>query len=215
MSVSGGFGTIASCGLLGILLVGCAPKESSVPAQSGQAATPPAPASPLKPIAGVQDVMALMIDPAADFLWESVSTTVTRGKTVEKQPRTDEEWAEVRRQAIVLTEGANLIMMDGRHVVKEGANLEDHGTPGNLTAAESEKAIVENREAFIAFSTALRDVGVQMLAAADSRNPQGLVDAGDTLDQVCEGCHLKFWYPGQQIPVFPDQAPEVDAPVAK
>ena len=216
MSLSDTIRTIASCGLLGVLLAGCAPKESSVTAQSGQAATPPpAPASSLKPIAGVQDVMASMIDPAADFLWESVSTTVTRGKTVEKQPRTEEEWAEVRRQAIILTEGANLIMMDGRHVVKEGANLEDHGTPGNLTAAESEKAIVENREAFIAFSTALRDVGVQMLAAADSRNPQGLVDAGDTLDQVCEGCHLKFWYPGQQIPVFPDQAPEVDAPVAK
>lgn len=207
---------IASCGLLGILLAGCAPKESTVAAQTGQAATPPpAPASSLKPIAGVQDVMASMIDPAADFLWESVSATVTRGKTVEKQPRTDEEWAEVRRQAIILTEGANLIMMDGRHIVKEGAHLEDHGTPGNLTAAESEKAIAENREAFIAFSTALRDVGVQMLAAADSRNPQGLVDAGDTLDQVCEGCHLKFWYPGQNIPPFPDQAPEVDAPAAK
>jgi len=216
MSLTDTIRTIASCALLGILLAGCAPKESSVSTQSGEAATPPAaPASSLKPIAGVQDVMASMIDPAADFLWESVSTTVTRGKTVEKQPHTDEEWAEVRRQAIILTEGANLIMMDGRHVVKEGSKLEDHGTPGNLTAAESEKAIVENREAFIAFSTALRDVGVQMLAAADSRNPQGLVDAGDTLDQVCEGCHLKFWYPGQQIPVFPDQAPEVDAPVAK
>jgi len=216
MSVTDRITTIAAYGLLGILLAGCSPKEASVTAQSGQAATPaPAPASPLKPIAGVQDVMATMIDPAADFLWESVSTTVTRGKTVEKQPRTDEEWAEVRRQAIILTEGANLIMMDGRHVVKEGVQLEDHGTPGNLTAGESEKAIAENREAFIAFSTALRDVGVQMLAAADSRNPQGLVDAGDTLDQVCEGCHLKFWYPGQSIPPFPDQAPEVDAPAAK
>ena len=28
------------------------------------------------------------------------------------------------------------------------------------------------------------------------------------LDEVCEGCHLKFWYPGQHIPLFPDQAPE-------
>jgi hypothetical protein len=215
MSISCGFKTIASCGLLGILLAGCSPQES-VTAQTGQAATPPpAPASPLKPIAGVQDVMASMIDPAADFLWESVSTTVTRGKTVEKQPHTDQEWAEVRRQAIILTEGANLIMMDGRHVVKEGSKLEDHGTPGNLTAGESEKSIAENREAFVAFSTALRDVGVQMLSAADNRNPQGLVDAGDTLDQVCEGCHLKFWYPGQKIPLFPDQAPEVDAPAAK
>ncbi|HEY7641897.1 MAG TPA: hypothetical protein VH814_19360 [Steroidobacteraceae bacterium] len=214
MSVSGGFGTVASCGLLGILLAGCAPKETAVTAQSGQASTPAAApaASPLKPIAGVQDVMATMIDPAADFLWESVSTTVTRNKTVEKRPQTDKEWAEVRRQAIILTEGANLIMMDGRHVVKEGSKLEDHGTPGNLTAEESEKAIGENREAFLGFAQALRDVGVSMLNAADTRNPQAIVDAGDALDGVCEGCHLKFWYPGQKIPLFPDQAPEVDAP---
>jgi hypothetical protein len=207
MGVSG-LKTMAACaGVLGALLTGCAPKqEAAVTAQQST----PAP-SPLKPIAGVQDIMAGMIDPAADFLWASVSTTVTEGKTVEKQPRTEEEWAEVRRQAILLAEGANLIMMDGRHVVKEGSKLEDHGTPGNLTAEESEQAIAKNRDAFIAFAQALRDVGRSMLDAADAKNPQGLIDAGDTMDQVCEGCHLEFWYPGQKIPLFPDQAPEEDA----
>jgi hypothetical protein len=213
MGVSG-FGKIAVCAVvLGTLLTGCTPKqETAVDAQPGQHDTAQAPAqSPLKPIAGVQDIMAGMIDPAADFLWESVSTTVTKGKTVEKQPHTDQEWAEVRRQAILLAEGANLIMMDGRHVVKEGSNLEDHGTPGNLTAAESEQAIAKNRASFIAFAQALRDVGRSMLDAADAKNPQGLIDAGDTMDQVCEGCHLEFWYPGQKIPLFPDQAPEEDA----
>jgi len=213
MGVSG-LGRIAACaGVLGALLTGCTPKqEAAVTAQSGNAAQAAAPApSPLKPIAGVQDIMAGMIDPAADFLWESVSTTVVKGKVTEKQPRTDQEWAEVRRQAIILAEGANLLMMDGRHVVKEGAKLEDHGTEGNLTAEESEQAIGKNRDTFLAFSKALREVGASMLAAADAKNPQGIIDAGDTLDQVCEGCHLKFWYPGQKIPLFPDQAPEEDA----
>lgn len=212
MRISGGLTTIAAFGLAGMLLVGCAPKQdSTVAVQPGQGAAAPA-ASPLKPIAGVQDVMAGMIDPAADFLWASVSTTVTAGKTVEKQPRTDEEWGEVRRQAIILAEGANLLMMEGRHVAREGVHLEDHGTPGNLTAEESQKAIAANRGSYIAFAQALRDVGVAMLEAVDARNPQGLVDAGDTLEQVCESCHLEFWYPGQKIPPFPDQAPEEDAP---
>jgi hypothetical protein len=48
-----------------------------------------------------------------------------------------------------------------------------------------------------------------MLSAADTQNTQRILDAGDTMDQVCEGCHLKFWYPGQKIFVFPEQAPEV------
>ena len=163
----------------------------------------------LEPTAGIQDIMAYMIDPAADFLWESVSTNVTNTGTQEKQPRTDAEWNEVRRQAIILTEAANLILMEGRHVAREGSTLEDHGTPGNLTATESERAIQTDRASFESFATALRDVGKHMLKAADTRSTQDILDAGDTMDQVCEGCHLKFWYPGQKIPTFPNQAPEL------
>ena len=159
-------------------------------------------------IAGVQDIMAYMIDPAADFLWDSVSTTVTSSGTVEKQPRTEEEWGAVRRQAIILTEGATLIAMPGRHVASEHGELEDEGTEGNLTAAQSEQAIANDRATFLAFAKALHETGHAMLKASETHNAQALVDAGDTLDRVCEGCHLKFWYPGQKIPLFPDQAPE-------
>ena len=172
-------------------------------------AAAPAP-SPVKLTAGIQDIMRDMIDPAADFLWQSVSTTETAEGVEEKQPRTDEEWAEVRKQAIILAESANLLLLDGRHVAREGKQLEDHGTPGNLTAEEAEKAIAADRATFVGFGQALHEVGVQFLKAAEERNPQGILDAGETMDQVCEGCHLKFWYPGQQIPPLPDQAPETN-----
>jgi len=175
-------------------------------------AEPPAAASStpsaIKLTAGIQDIMRDMIDPAADFLWESVSITETAEGVEEKQPRTDEEWAEVRKQALILAESANLLLLDGRHVAREGKQLEDHGTPGNLTAEEAEKAIAADRATFVAFGQALHDVGVQFLEAAEQRSPQRIMDAGETLDQVCEGCHLKFWYPGQVIPPLPDQAPE-------
>lgn len=177
-------------------------------AESPATAAPAAPDSAIRLTAGIQDIMAHMIDPAADFLWESVSSTVTVDGVEDKQPRTDEEWKEFRRHAIVLTESANLILMQGRHVASEGRQLEDHGTPGNLTAAQSEAAIAADRASFVAFGQALHDVGVAFLKAADDRNPQAVLDAGETMDGVCEGCHLKFWYPGQKIPVFPDQAPE-------
>jgi hypothetical protein len=171
----------------------------------------PAPSThPIKLTAGIQDIMKDMIDPAADFLWESVSTTETLEGVEEKQPRTDQEWAEVRKQALILAESANLILMQGRHVAREGQALEDHGTPGNLTAEEAEQAIAADRATFEGFGQALHDVGVAFIKAADDRSPQGILDAGETMDQVCEGCHLKFWYPGQKIPLLPDQAPEVN-----
>ena len=189
--------------LLTLVSSGCQKQEAAA-----RAAPTPAAASTLQPTAGIQDIMAYMIDPAADFLWESVSTTVTTAGTDEKQPRTDAEWNEVRKHAIILTEAANLIRMNGRRVAREGHQLEDHGTEGNLTAAESEQAIAADRAAFESFAQALHDVGRSMLTAADERKPQDILDAGDTMDQVCEGCHLKFWYPGQHIPLFPQQAPE-------
>jgi hypothetical protein len=174
-----------------------------------EAPTAPA-ASPFKPTAGIQDIMAGMIEPSAEFLWESVSSTVTKEGVEEKQPRTDEEWNEVRRHAIILTESANLLLIEGRHVAREGKQLDDHGTPGNLTLEQVEQAITTDRATFVAFGQALHDAGAAMLKAADNKDVQAIMSAGETLDEVCESCHLKFWYPGQQIPALPDQAPETN-----
>ncbi|HEY0686822.1 MAG TPA: hypothetical protein VGD45_31060 [Steroidobacter sp.] len=193
-------GTLTACGR-GEEIAACGEDESAADA-------PAEAASPIKLTAGIQDIMLDMIDPSADFLWESVSVTETAQGVEEKQPRTDEEWAEVRKHAIILAEAANLILMEGRHVAREGKVLGDHGTPGNLTAEEAEKAIAADRATYEGFGQALHDVGVAFLEAAEERNPKAIMDAGETMDQVCEGCHLKFWYPGQKIPAFPDQAPE-------
>ena len=40
--------------------------------------------------------------------------------SVEKYPRTDEEWKELRRRTIQVMEGANLLLIPGRHVAKPG-----------------------------------------------------------------------------------------------
>jgi hypothetical protein len=167
-------------------------------------------AGPFKLTAGIQDIRAGMITPAAEFIWESVSSTVTAEGVEEKQPRTDEEWDEVRRQALILTESANLLLMEGRRVAREGKQLDDHGTPGNLTLEQVGQAIVTDRASFVAFGQALHDVGATLVKAADDKDVQTIMTAGETLDTVCESCHLKFWYPGQQIPSFPDQAPETN-----
>ena len=190
----------------------------SIVAACQQQSAPSQPAakteSAFKVTAGIKDIMAHEIDPAADALWESVSISQTKKGLERKQPKTEREWWEARGHAITMTEAANLLLMEGRRVAAEGAHLEDVGTAGNLTAEESQKAIDADRQTFVTFAHALHDVGEQMLKAVDAKDPKAMMDAGATLDTVCEGCHLKFWYPGQKIPLFPGQAPEVDAPDA-
>jgi hypothetical protein len=197
------------------LIIGCqekvAPKELPSPAAVPSAApAATVAASMLKPVAGISDIMAIEVDPSADALWESVGTVVTRSGTKNNHPTTDKQWDELRVHAVMLTEAANLLLMDGRRVAREGVQkIEDQGTPGNLSAEQSQKLIDENRGLFASFATALRTVGEQMLTAIDTKNPNDLMEAGAALDEVCEGCHLKFWYPGQKIPRFPDEAPEI------
>lgn len=132
---------------------------------------------------------------------------VTEQGTHERQPRSDAEWSEVRRQAMILAESSNLMMIEGRRVSHDGKPLADHGTPGNLTAEEVERTIAADRAGFLIFARDLHSAGEAMVAAAEARSTQGLLDAGDSLYQACEGCHQKFWYPGERIPAFPDQAP--------
>jgi hypothetical protein len=197
------------------LLIGCEEKVAPKELPSAAAVPPAAPAATvtpamLKPVAGISDIMANEVDPAADALWESVGTVVTRSGTKNNHPTTDKQWDELRGHAVVLIEAANLLLMDGRRVAREGVQkIEDQGTPGNLSAEQSQKLIDENRGSFASFATALRTVGEQMLKAIDTKNPNDLMEAGAALDEVCEGCHLKFWYPGQKIPRFPGEAPEI------
>jgi hypothetical protein len=166
--------------------------------------TPPATQPEFKVSATIQDLMGAEIDPAADVLWASVSTTVTAEGTVEHQPRTDEEWLQVRHQAVILMEASNLLIMEGRRVAAPGKKLEDEGIQGILTAAEAQAKIDADRPEFIGFAHALHDVGARMLAAIDAKDIQGMIDAGEQIDAVCESCHLSFWYPGQVIPEFED-----------
>ena len=82
-----------------------------------RAPEPAAPPSPeFRPTATIKDIMDSIIDPSADELWEAVATTVDATGVHEKFPQNDEEWKMVRRDAIRLLEGTNLLLIPGRSV---------------------------------------------------------------------------------------------------
>jgi hypothetical protein len=187
-------------------LAACDQHESAATSASPPAAAPstPAPAaSPFRMTASIAELMDSMIDPAADSLWDAVGTTVTSKGTVQHQPHSDEEWKDARRHAITLIEGTNLLVMDGRKLVTPGAEVLDQNVQGVLSPEEGQKKLDSQHAAFVQFAYALHDVGEQMLKAIDAKDPQAMMAAGATMDSVCEGCHLTFWYPNQIIPELP------------
>jgi hypothetical protein len=180
--------------LLPLLLVmsSCQP-QSALPSGSPLA-------TPFKPTASIQEIMASIVDPAADTLWDSVGSTVSIKGNQDREPRTDEEWQQVRRSAITLIESTNLLMMDGRRIVRIGGKLADEGLPGVLNAKDAQQRLDAQHPAFVQFARALHDVGEEMLQAVDAKNPAAMVDVGSKMDEVCESCHTTFWYPNSAPP---------------
>src|SRR4051812_8144475 len=108
------------------LLLACSQPNRALPGEPAASALPAAPSSapgapsaaesPFRLTASIRELMDSEIDPAADFIWGSVASISTRAGLEERQPRTDEEWLEVRRHAITLIEASNLLVMKGRRV---------------------------------------------------------------------------------------------------
>jgi hypothetical protein len=177
-----------------LLLGGCGQSASTA-----KSPTPAATSAPIAVYASIQELMEAIIDPAADGIWESVGTTLTQKETVNYQPRTDEEWKQVRLHTIALMEATNLLAMEGRRLVPVGGKILDEGADGVLSTAEAETLLKTDHATFVQFARALNDVSGQMLKAIDAKQPEAMMTAGEAMDGVCEGCHTKFWYPHQIV----------------
>ncbi len=157
-----------------------------------QPESPPAAAPVFSTTSTVKEIMTAIVDPAADAIWASVATIVTATSREERQPRTDEEWAALRRYAIQLLEAPNLLQMD-RGIAAPGETLED-GL--GLAPAAIEALVREERATWNQYAQDLHAATLPALEAIDAKNPQGILDAGDGIYRACEACHMRFWYPG-------------------
>ncbi len=158
------------------------------------------PAPPFEAAATIQELMEYEVDPAADALWDSVGSITTRAGVEEKQPHTETEWKSLRRDAMVLIEATNLLVMSGRQVAR--TEFPSDG-PGVLGSREIQQKLDGDRSGFNAFASSLRETAHHALTAIDAKDPVALLQAGETLDAVCEGCHVANWYPHQVIPPLP------------
>ncbi|MEA2825203.1 MAG: hypothetical protein QOF03_1685 [Alphaproteobacteria bacterium] len=177
-------------GLLGLVTGRATP--AAIAADSGSAAKD-------RPVySSIKELMESIIDPSADILWGAGGTVVDKEGFHELAPKTDEQWLDVRRAAVRIIEGGNLLMMPGREAAPAGTKSE---TPGvELEPAEISALIKKNRKGFDGFAKALQGVGLEALRASDTKNAALLLDLGARLDAVCESCHQTFWYPSVVAP---------------
>jgi len=162
-------------------------------APAGQKTAPSQPE--FRTTATIKDIMDSIVDPSADELWNSVATTVDAKGVHDKFPQNDEEWKAVRRNAIRLLEASNLLLIPGRQVAKSGEKSENPGI--ELEPEQMQALIDKDRETFSKLAHGLHDRVMVAFKAIEAKDKEALLDSGDGIDQACENCHLKYWYPDE------------------
>jgi hypothetical protein len=129
-------------------------------------ATAPAAATPAAaPIATTKQIMSAITRTTADAVFRSVQTNVTEKGVEEIQPRTPEEWEALGSQAAALAESGALLMT-GRRVVDQGD--------------------------WIKMSQAMIDAARQTMKAVDAKNPELVLESGETVNISCDSCHERY-----------------------
>ena len=125
--------------------------------------------------ATVKDLMDSVVDPSADFIWDSVSTTSNLKGIVEKAPKTDEEWREVRRHAIALMEATDLLQMPGRTVARPGEKAADPRI--ELDPAVIQTMIDADRASWADHTRALYDATALIIKAVEAKSSDAILQA--------------------------------------
>jgi cytochrome c556 len=151
---------------------------------------------PRATVVAVAEIMDSMVMPAAQQLWDAVGVDVTAQGEIQKQPQNDEEWTELRAAAVTLAEASNTLIVPGRHAAPAGTQSQNPGSELEPSAVEA--LLAKQRPAWVAHAQALHTTAMQALAAVDARDIDRISEVGGAIDEACESCHLRFWYPEQQ-----------------
>lgn len=128
-------------------------------------APPPASEPPYKATVPLVEVMHHMMMPAANEIWGRFGVIITAKETIERFPKTEEDWVAMENGAVALTAIPNLLMTP--------AYAKDNG--------EWMKAAV-----------VMRDMGEKMLKAVQSKDAKVVEDVAGEIDAVCDICHEKY-----------------------
>jgi hypothetical protein len=149
----------------------------------------------MKPVVSVKELMANMIDPFADDIFDAVWWETSAKGIVAHRPTTEDDWNRVRTAAVTIAEGIYLLKVP-RPFAPPGDDNDSFGpNPPELSPAQIRAKLDRDPVLWNAKIEALRNVALATLDAMKHRDVEALFEAGADLDAACEGCHLEYWYP--------------------
>jgi hypothetical protein len=187
----GGMAALAAAGAV----LAAQPQGKAAPAQKSPAKTVKALPEDTSRLT-IKDIMDSRVDPAGDFLFESVVTSSDAKGVHHKAPHTARQWAEVRRQIQVLIDAPDLITLPGRKAARPEERSRNPAVENQ--PEQVERLINAQRSDFAVRAGRLREAAKVAMKAADAKDSKALFKAISGIDKACESCHLHYWYPNDK-----------------
>lgn len=148
---------VVACSLT-VFLLACSPAEE-------QSVISSATDSSFNTSLSMADLMTMVIEPAADSLWDNAGWIESSAGYEELYPTTDEGWDYVRAQAAVVAESGNLLALPGRTL---------------------------DEDAWLIYAEGIVDAGLMAMDAAQRQHEEDFFQAGAQLYSVCRACHQSY-----------------------
>ena len=144
----------------GLCLAACTPQE-------------PEPTTSFDTTLSVQELMAHVVDPAAQGVWSRAGWFIDASGESSLFPAIEAEWAAAENAAAMVAESGNMLLLPGRvRVLAENDNGD-----------------------WIKFAGVLSERARTVMAVTEARDTQAIFDAGGELYQACVACHEKYYAP--------------------
>ena len=190
----------------GALVASCSSQKPTAPPPA--AVTPPAAPTvkmwgEMKPVVSVKELMQYMIDPASDYIFDSVKTLIRPdGTVVEVMPKTDADWEKLRIGAVTMAEGVYLLKIQRPFAPSGDVNNSVGPDATELSPTEIMAKVEKDPVEWNARIEALRNVGLEVLDIVKRKDTKELWDASENLDVACEECHSHYWYPKEDAQFY-------------
>lgn len=138
------------------------------------------------------------VAPQAQILWDVGNKAFDDDGNASVAKLTAADWTRLAGAAQKM-KAASVAMADASKIVvaPPGEKLQDEGSPGQATSKQIQAYIDANPKDFADHARKLADVSDGFLKAAASKDAKTLGEASAGLDESCEACHVKYWYPDQ------------------
>ena len=161
---------------------------------TAHAANPPAPGN-------LHALMKDVVAPQTQIVWDMGNQALNDQGNPDASKLKPADWAKIAAAAGKVKQ-ASLTLAQAEHAIAAapGQKIDGEGNPDAFGAKDVQKVLDANPKLFRAFAQQLAVSMDEVITSTQKKNATQLADVSGRLDQVCEQCHLQFWYPNQKAP---------------